>query len=111
MKNAGCFFRYTRNLIDAGNGKFNLMCLCWGEGHGSSIHDHADSHCFVKILRGDLQETMYDWPETQDEETEMHKKDVNVYPKDGVTYINGEQASSYFRILYRGLTRFGTLIF
>lgn len=23
--------KYTRNLIDDGNGKFNLMLLCWGE--------------------------------------------------------------------------------
>lgn len=29
-----CLFRYTRNLVDQGNGKFNLMILCWGEGHG-----------------------------------------------------------------------------
>lgn len=28
------FGRYTRNLVDEGNGKFNLMILCWGEGHG-----------------------------------------------------------------------------
>lgn len=35
-------YRYTRNLVDEGNGKFNLMLVCWGEGHGSSIHDHAD---------------------------------------------------------------------
>ncbi|KAJ6641342.1 Cysteine dioxygenase type 1 [Pseudolycoriella hygida] len=55
-------YRYTRNLVDAGNGKFNLMILCWGEGHGSAIHDHADSHCFMKILRGELQEVRYAWP-------------------------------------------------
>lgn len=35
-------YRYTRNLVDEGNGKFNLMLLCWGEGHGSAVHDHAD---------------------------------------------------------------------
>ena len=23
--------RYTRNLVDAGNGKFNLMVLCWSQ--------------------------------------------------------------------------------
>lgn len=23
--------RYTRNLVDSGNGKFNLMILCWSE--------------------------------------------------------------------------------
>ncbi|XP_055320094.1 cysteine dioxygenase type 1 [Sitodiplosis mosellana] len=55
-------FKYTRNLVDAGNGKFNLMILCWGEGHGSAIHDHADSHCFMKMLKGELREIRYAWP-------------------------------------------------
>uniref|UniRef100_A0A8D2ZVA8 Cysteine dioxygenase n=1 Tax=Scophthalmus maximus TaxID=52904 RepID=A0A8D2ZVA8_SCOMX len=45
-------YRYTRNLVDEGNGKFNLMILCWGEGHGSSIHDHTNSH-YTKSL-GDM---------------------------------------------------------
>ncbi|KAK3728569.1 hypothetical protein QZH41_011649 [Actinostola sp. cb2023] len=27
-------YRYTRNLVDEGNGKFNLIVLCWGEGQG-----------------------------------------------------------------------------
>uniref|UniRef100_A0A034WKK9 Cysteine dioxygenase n=3 Tax=Endopterygota TaxID=33392 RepID=A0A034WKK9_BACDO len=58
-------FKYTRNLVDAGNGKFNLMILCWGEGQGSAIHDHADSHCFMKMLKGDLKETRYKMPCTQ----------------------------------------------
>lgn len=55
-------YRYTRNLVDAGNGKFNLMILCWGEGHGSAIHDHADSHCFMKMLQGELCEIRFAWP-------------------------------------------------
>lgn len=55
-------YRYTRNLVDAGNGKFNLMILCWNEGHASAIHDHADSHCFLKMLKGELTEVRYAWP-------------------------------------------------
>lgn len=55
-------YRYTRNLVDAGNGKFNLMLLCWNEGHASAIHDHADSHCFMKMLKGELTEVRYAWP-------------------------------------------------
>ncbi|EDW35784.1 GL17444 [Drosophila persimilis] len=55
-------YTYTRNLVDAGNGKFNLLILCWGEGHGSSVHDHADSHCFMKMLKGDLREKRYEYP-------------------------------------------------
>ena len=30
------------------------MVLCWGEGHGSAIHDHANAHCVMKILQGEL---------------------------------------------------------
>ncbi|XP_063370850.1 cysteine dioxygenase type 1 [Cydia amplana] len=56
-------FRYTRNLVDAGNGAFNIMILCWGAGHAAPIHDHADSHCFMKTLSGNLEEVRYDWPE------------------------------------------------
>jgi cysteine dioxygenase len=58
-------YRYTRNLVDAGNDKFNLMILCWGEGHASAIHDHADAHCFLKVLKGSLTETRYSWPRSE----------------------------------------------
>jgi cysteine dioxygenase len=46
--------RYTRNLVDTGNGRYNLMILCWGPSMASSVHDHADAHCFVKMLQGQV---------------------------------------------------------
>ncbi|KAF9101205.1 hypothetical protein BGX29_005897 [Mortierella sp. GBA35] len=55
--------RYTRNLVDDGNGKFNLMILAWLENVGSAIHDHSGSHCLMKVLDGKLQETLYEWPD------------------------------------------------
>ncbi|KAF9427151.1 Cysteine dioxygenase [Entomortierella beljakovae] len=55
--------RYTRNLVDDGNGKFNLMILAWPETIGSAIHDHSGSHCLMKILDGELKESLYHWPE------------------------------------------------
>lgn len=79
--------KYTRNLVDSGNGKFNIMILCWGEGMGSSIHDHPSAHCFVKILQGTLKETLYEWPDEQNEGP-MVEKEVNYYDTNGVTYIN-----------------------
>lgn len=54
--------RYTRNLVSEGNGKYNMMLLCWNEGQGSSIHDHANSHCFMKVIQGRIVETQYHWP-------------------------------------------------
>ncbi|KAF9435203.1 Cysteine dioxygenase [Entomortierella beljakovae] len=55
--------RYTRNLVDNGNGMFNLMILAWPETTGSAIHDHSGAHCIMKILDGELQETLYEWPD------------------------------------------------
>ena len=55
-------WKYTRNLVDAGNGCFNLMILCWGPGQASAIHDHSGAHCVMKVLSGQLCETLYEWP-------------------------------------------------
>lgn len=80
--------KYTRNLVDAGNGKFNLMILCWAESQGSSIHNHTNSHCFMKCLQGTLIETRYAWPET--EGAPMHIL-ANTEMKEGdVAYINDD---------------------
>uniref|UniRef100_A0A9J8ADT1 Cysteine dioxygenase n=1 Tax=Cyprinus carpio carpio TaxID=630221 RepID=A0A9J8ADT1_CYPCA len=82
-------YRYTRNLVDEGNGKFNLMILCWGEGHGSSIHDHTDSHCFMKLLQGQLKETLFDWPDRK-LQGGMQQKSQRVLLENQCAYINGE---------------------
>lgn len=92
-------YRYTRNLVDSGNGKYNLMTLCWGEGHGSSIHDHSNSHCFMKMLAGSLCETRFEWPQNEsspppDAEQEMSDEPAmreisrNVLNTNEVCYIN-----------------------
>jgi len=65
-------FKYTRNLVHEGNGKFNLILLCWNKDQTSSIHDHSDAHCFMKVMDGSLTEILYDWP-TQEEQEEMNK--------------------------------------
>lgn len=53
---------YTRNLVDNCNGKSNLLILVWNPGKGSPIHDHANAHCVMKVLKGTLRETLYGWP-------------------------------------------------
>ncbi|XP_065883820.1 cysteine dioxygenase type 1-like [Dysidea avara] len=80
--------RYTRNLVDRGNGRFNLIVLCWGEGHGSSIHDHANSHCFMKMLQGSLKETQYHWPNNNKRNIPLDEKFATHHNIDDVTYIN-----------------------
>ncbi|XP_054712735.1 cysteine dioxygenase type 1-like [Uloborus diversus] len=81
--------RYTRNLVDEGNGKYNLMLLAWAEGQGSSIHDHANSHCFMKMLDGSLREVRFAWPTEEDEEEkEMQRIGETLLHTNEVTYMN-----------------------
>lgn len=88
-------------MVDEGNGKFNLILLCWGEGHASPVHDHADSHCFMKMLQGELCEIRYEWPSKIDEnannsekaeenmdESELKEKSRTILELNGVYYIN-----------------------
>ena len=58
----------------------------------SSIHDHSNSHCFMKILAGDLLETSYEWPEDgkQQPNSAMKVTAQHSYTRDQVTYISGE---------------------
>ncbi|KAK5152702.1 hypothetical protein LTS14_008236 [Recurvomyces mirabilis] len=53
---------YTRNLVDRGNGKSNLLILVWSPGRSSPVHDHANAHCIMRVLTGSLTETVYSWP-------------------------------------------------
>lgn len=80
-------YRYTRNLVDAGNDKFNLMILCWNEGQTSAIHDHADSHCFLKVLKGGLMEVKFAAPNN---DTSISHMEPNI-PADIGAYHAGEE--------------------
>merc|ERR1712198_64369 len=55
-------YKYTRNLMHEGNGNFNMILMCWPEGSVSPIHDHADAHCFMRVLEGEVKEIRYHWP-------------------------------------------------
>jgi len=79
---------YTRNLVDEGNGKSNLLVLVWTPGKGSPVHDHADAHCLMKILKGSLVETRYDFPDTPGRGPQITKE--TRYKENEVTYMSDE---------------------
>jgi cysteine dioxygenase len=86
---------YTRNLVDEGNGKSNLLILVWNPGKGSPIHDHANAHCVMKILKGSLRETLYTIPEdTNDAEAgkviPLEIARQTIYQNNEVTYISDQ---------------------
>ena len=77
--------------MDKGNGKYEIIVLCWGEGHDTCIHSHGDSHCFMKMLSGTLKETLFAWPdESAGEMQPMQQTGSALFCTDEVTYISGE---------------------
>ncbi|ORX61576.1 cysteine dioxygenase type I [Hesseltinella vesiculosa] len=76
---------YTRNLVDDGNGKFNLMIIAWSPGRNSPIHDHSGSHCIMKILDGRLLESQYEYPTKLEEDVACSNIDITDGSEDNKT--------------------------
>jgi cysteine dioxygenase len=51
---------YQRNLVQAGRW-YHAWVLCWRNGQRSPIHDHRGSSCVVRVLRGVLTETVFEF--------------------------------------------------
>ena len=103
---------YTRLLISDINGQCNLVSLCrisltssrlnplqlfivWNPARHSPIHDHADAHCVMKILKGTLEETLYNMPagpsngmKATDTPLEVQRK--TQYTENQVTYVSDD---------------------
>ncbi|XP_061190959.1 cysteine dioxygenase type 1-like [Saccostrea echinata] len=84
-------YRYTRTLLDKGNGHYNLMILCWNTGQESPIHNHPNSHCFMKTLKGEVFEQLYRNPDMTSCDSccgcKMEKIEDRVYKLNDVAHI------------------------
>jgi len=49
---------YSRNRV-LKTDKFEVLILCWRPGQKSKIHNHADSICAFKIIKGALKNTNF----------------------------------------------------
>ena len=51
--------QYTRNRIKTDGKNYDLLVLCWNPGQESKIHDHPGDGCYVKVISGRVQESIY----------------------------------------------------
>ena len=51
---------YARNLVRSGPW-YSALVLCWQNGQRSPIHDHLGSSCGVRVLRGTMTETVFEF--------------------------------------------------
>lgn len=79
---------YTRNGVVNINGNANLLILVWSPGKGSAIHDHANAHCCMKVMKGQLLESLYDVPDHEGDA--MVPKRETVLHRDEVGYISDQ---------------------
>ncbi|OBA24030.1 hypothetical protein METBIDRAFT_76926 [Metschnikowia bicuspidata var. bicuspidata NRRL YB-4993] len=79
---------YTRNGVVNINGNANLLVLVWSPGKGSAIHDHANAHCCMKVLKGLLTESLYDVPETAGHA--MVPRQITELRRDEVGYMSDD---------------------
>lgn len=52
---------YARNLVHKDE-LFELIVLCWGAGQQSPIHNHQGQRCWMAVLEGQIQETLFRVP-------------------------------------------------
>jgi len=53
---------YARNLVHRDE-LFEMIVLCWKSGQASPIHNHQGQRCWMTVLDGEIEETIYRLPE------------------------------------------------
>lgn len=64
------------------------LVLVWTPGKGSPVHDHADAHCLMKVLKGRLKETRFDFP--RDAVAPLTVSKETVFQENQVTYMSDD---------------------
>lgn len=73
---------YTRNCI-IDSEKYELILICWCEGHKTTIHDHGGEECWVKVIEGEFEETIY----KKDENGDLKLFKTSVSKVNQITYM------------------------
>ncbi|TVY16400.1 Cysteine dioxygenase [Lachnellula arida] len=79
--------QYTRNLVYSVPGVFNLLLLVWNPGKESPVHDHADAHCLMKIMKGSLVESRFAIPSRPGEQGPLVQTARKEFGLNQVTYM------------------------
>lgn len=81
---------YTRNLV-ARNEHFEMLILCWSENQASPIHNHAEQNCWMAVLEGAIEETLYS-PPAGNSPGPLSVRNTKLYSPGRVAFINDDIA-------------------
>jgi len=71
-------------------GLFNLLLLVWTPGKASPVHDHADSHCLMKVLKGCLREKRYNFPKSPEPKAPLVQTSDLKFGLNEVSYMSDQ---------------------
>ena len=71
---------YNKNLVFR-NKDFEIFVVCWSPYQKTILHDHASNGCIIKMLYGNLSETLF---------YNNNTKKKNILEKDTITYIDND---------------------
>ena len=57
--------------------------MCWCKGHQTAIHDHGGEECWVKVIDGEFEETIY----KQNEAGKLNPVKTSISKENQVTYM------------------------
>ena len=80
--------QYTRNLIK-NSPYFTLMLLVWPPLIASPVHDHGGSECWLRVIKGSLEERFYEKPQYKNSAIKLRFSEV--HKSDDVCFINDDQ--------------------
>ena len=81
---------YTRNLVGR-NPHFEMLVLCWSAGQQSPIHNHAGQNCWMSVMEGEIEETLFT-PSVEEGEGPLVQGKSRIYPRGRVGFINDDVA-------------------
>ena len=88
---------YTRNCIYDCD-ELELILLCWEEGQVTPIHDDGGEECWVRVVHGELRETIF---QTCDE-GDLEELKSTVAKKGDVSYMVDFMGCHRLENVYRG---------
>lgn len=82
---------YTRNLVYRTD-LYELLILCWQKGQTSPIHDHQGQDCWICVVEGTIEETVYHPTTDNGKNLILTKSDRIIYHQGDKSYLTNSNA-------------------
>ena len=79
-------YRYNRIRIFK-NEDIEIFIITWNISQKANIHDHSENGCYLKVLEGSLEESVY----VKDNDNVLCLKEKNVLKENDISYMDNKR--------------------